>query len=76
MTTGFFWERCFWHRWRQLVLLPVGGLVQLPDGGPPESPEQSGGSNLIEVTGFLLKIHHVWCRPATREDLLRVHPAH
>jgi acetoin utilization deacetylase AcuC-like enzyme len=81
MTTAFYTdERTFWHHGGNYALtLPVGGpigaLVQ-PGGGLPESPETKRRlKNLIEVTGL---IHHLSPRsadPATREDLLRVHPA-
>ena len=81
MTTAFYTdERLFWHHGGNYALtLPVGGpigaLVQ-PGGGLPESPETKRRlKNLIEVTGL---IHHLSRRsadPATRDDLLRVHPA-
>ncbi len=81
MTTAFYTdERTFWHHGGNYALtLPVGGpigaLVQ-PGAGLPESPETKRRlKNLIEVTGL---IHHLSPRsadPATREDLLRVHPA-
>lgn len=81
MTTAFYTdERLFWHHGGNYALtLPVGGpigaLVQ-PGGGLPESPETKRRlKNLIEVTGL---IHHLSPRsadPATRDDLLRVHPA-
>ena len=78
MTTGFFWdERCFWHGGGNYAgMLPVGGLVQPLDGGLPESPETKRRlKNLIEVTGLAAELAMQGADPATREDLLRVHPA-
>ena len=81
MTTAFYTdERCFWHHGGNYALtLPVGGpigaLVQ-PGGGLPENPETKRRlKNLVEVTGL---IHHLSPRsadPASRTDLLRIHPA-
>ena len=78
MTTGFYWdERCFWHGGGNYAgMLPVGGLVQPLDGGLPESPETKRRlKNLIEVTGLAKELAMRGAEPATREDLLRVHPA-
>lgn len=78
MTTGFFWdERCFWHAGGNYAgMLPVGGLVQPLDGGLPESPETKRRlKNLIEVTGLARELDMCGGEPATREDLLRIHPA-
>ncbi len=79
MTTGFFWdERCFWHGGGNYAgMLPVGGLVQPLDGGLPESPETKRRlKNLIEVTGLARELDLRGGDMATRDDLLRVHPAH
>ena len=79
MTTGFFWdETCFWHAGGNYAgMLPVGGLVQPMDGGLPESPETKRRlKNLIEVTGLARDLAMRGGDPASREDLLRVHPAH
>ena len=79
MTTGFYWdERCFWHGGGNYAgMLPVGGLVQPLDGGLPESPETKRRlKNLIEVTGLARELEMSGADPATRDDLLRVHPAH
>ncbi|MDP5086462.1 MAG: class II histone deacetylase [Yoonia sp.] len=79
MTTGFFWdERCFWHGGGNYAgMLPVGGLVQPLDGGLPENPETKRRlKNLIEVTGLARALDMRGAEPATREDLLAVHPAH
>jgi acetoin utilization deacetylase AcuC-like enzyme len=79
MTTGFFWdERCFWHSGGAYALtLPVGGFVQpLAAGGLPESPETKRRlKNLLDVSGLSAELHMSSAPPASREDLLRVHPA-
>ena len=79
MTTGFFWdERCFWHGGGNYAgMLPVGGLVQpMATGGLPENPETKRRlKNLIAVTGLEADLAMTGAAPATREDLLRVHPA-
>lgn len=77
MTTGFFHdERCLWHGGGNYALtLPVGGLVQ-PGGGLPESPETKRRLvNLLAVTGLLAELQVSSAPEATRDDLLRVHPA-
>ncbi|MCE8008704.1 class II histone deacetylase [Aestuariivita sp.] len=79
MTTGFFWdERCFWHGGGNYAFtLPVGGLVQpLAAGGLPESPETKRRlKNLMDVTGLTTELAVQGAPEASREDLLRVHPA-
>ncbi|QBF30955.1 class II histone deacetylase [Thalassococcus sp. S3] len=79
MTTAFFWdERCFWHAGGNYAfLLPIGGLVQpMATGGLPESPETKRRlKNLMDVTGLSAELSLQSAAPATREDLLRVHPA-
>jgi acetoin utilization deacetylase AcuC-like enzyme len=77
MTTAFLTdERTFWHHGGNYALtLPVGGLVQ-PGGGLPESPETKRRlRNLIEVTGLAREMHVTSAPEASRDDLLRVHPA-
>lgn len=78
MKTGFFWdERCFWHSGGNYAFtLPVGGLVQpLAAGGLPESPETKRRLlNLMNVTGLPRDLDMHSAEPATRDDLLRVHP--
>lgn len=79
MTTGFFWdERCFWHGGGNYAgMLPVGGLVQPMNGGLPESPETKRRlKNLMDVTGLSAELVMRTAPDATRDDLLRVHPAH
>lgn len=77
MTTAFFTdERCFWHGGGNYAMtLPVGGFVQ-PGGGLPESPETKRRlKNLIEVTGLVQELAVQSAPEASRDDLLRVHPA-
>jgi len=79
MTTGFFWdERSFWHSGGNYAeMLPVGGLVQpmAAGGGLPETAESKRRlKNLIDVTGLSAELSMQGATPATREDLLRVHP--
>ena len=81
MTTAFLTdERCFWHHGGQYALtLPVGGagggLVQ-PGAGLPENPETKRRlKNLLEVTGLMAELSVRSAPAATRDDLLRVHPA-
>ncbi len=79
MTTGFFWdERCFWHAGGNYAFtVPLGGLMQpLAAGGLPENPETKRRlKNLMDVTGISKDLDMRGADPATREDLLRVHPA-
>lgn len=77
MTTAFLTdERTFWHGGGQYSLtLPVGDFVQ-PGGGLPESPETKRRlKNLLEVSGLLRELAVQSAPEATREALLRVHPA-
>ncbi len=77
MTTAFFTdERCFWHGGGQYSLtFPVGGFVQ-PGGGLPENPETKRRlRNLIEVSGLAREMAVRSAPVATRDELLRVHPA-
>lgn len=76
MTTALLWdERCFWHHGGQYAgLMPVRGLVQ-PGAGLPENPETKRRLlNLVHVTGLVRDLASGGAEPATREDLLRVHP--
>jgi acetoin utilization deacetylase AcuC-like enzyme len=77
--TGFWWdERCFWHEGGSYAFLaPVGGLVQpLAAGGLPENPETKRRlKNLLHVTGLIDALAVSSAQPASRDDLLRVHPA-
>ena len=79
MSTGFFWdERCFWHAGGNYAfMLPIGGLVQpMATGGLPENPETKRRlKNLMDVTGLSRELDLRSAPEASREDLLRVHPA-
>ncbi|MFT4014256.1 MAG: class II histone deacetylase [Paracoccus sp. (in: a-proteobacteria)] len=78
MATGFFHDEwTLWHGGGDYALtLPVGGLVQ-PGAGLPESPESKRRLvNLMRVSGLMTELRPASAPPATREDLLRVHPAH
>ena len=79
MTTAFFWdERTFWHAGGNYAFtLPIGGLVQpLAAGGLPENPETKRRlKNLMDVTGLTRALDVRSADMASREDLLRVHPA-
>ncbi len=79
MTTGFFWdERCFWHGGGNYAsMVPVGGLVQpMASGGLPENPETKRRLvNLLRTTGLWDELTTDSAPEATREDLLRIHPA-
>lgn len=76
--TAFVWdEKCFWHFGGNYALLaPVGGLVQpMVAGGLPEAPETKRRlKNLMDVTGLSAELDLMSARPATTEELLRVHP--
>ncbi|SEV95455.1 Acetoin utilization deacetylase AcuC [Cognatiyoonia koreensis] len=78
MTTAFLWdETCFWHGGGNYAgLLPVGGLVQPSDTpGLPESPNTKRRlKNLMEVTGLAKELVMGGADPATKDDLLRIHP--
>ncbi len=77
MATAFLTdERCFWHGGGNYSLtLPVGGFVQ-PGGGLPESPETKRRLvNLMAVSGLMRDLAVSSAPEASREDLLRVHPA-
>jgi acetoin utilization deacetylase AcuC-like enzyme len=78
-TTGFFTdERTFWHTGGiQSLVLPVGGWIQPPSaGGFAESPDSKRRFlSLLQVSGLAAKLDIRSAEPATRDDLLRVHPA-
>ncbi|MGB7244239.1 MAG: class II histone deacetylase [Sulfitobacter sp.] len=79
-STGFFWdERCFWHAGGNYAFtVPLGGLIQpLASGGLPESPETKRRlKNLMDVTGLTNELDLRSADPASKADLLRVHPEH
>ncbi|MSU88374.1 class II histone deacetylase [Rhodobacteraceae bacterium 2CG4] len=77
--TGFFWdERCLWHGGGTYALtVPAGGLVQpFAAGGHPEGPETKRRLvNLLRATGLERDLLMRGAEPASRAQLLRVHPA-
>ena len=79
MTTAlYFDERCLWHTTGEhALILPVGGYVQPPAGaGHAESPESKRRfKNLVDVSGLSAQLSLRTAAPASREDLLRIHPA-
>lgn len=79
MTTGFYFdELCLWHQQGpHALVMPVGGFVQPPSGsGFPESPDTKRRfKSLMDVSGLTAKLAVTSAPAATREDLLRVHPA-
>ncbi len=79
MATGFFWdEKCFWHAGGNYAFtLPIGGFVQPLNGaGLPETQEAKRRlKNLMDVSGLSDDLVTQTAPVATREDLLRVHPA-
>lgn len=76
--TAFFHdERCLWHGGGNYAFtLPAGGLVQPLPAGLPEGPEAKRRLlNLMRVTGLLDELAPRSAPEASREELLRVHPA-
>lgn len=77
--TGFYVdERVFWHcTGVQALFFPAGGWVEPPTGtygaDTPESKRRF--ANLVAASGLDRHLHMPRAEPATREDLLRVHPA-
>lgn len=79
MATGFFWdEKCFWHAGGNYAFtVPIGGLVQPLNGaGLPETADSKRRlKNLMDMTGLSHDLVLRTAPEATRDDLLRVHPA-
>ncbi|MEM1351046.1 MAG: class II histone deacetylase [Pseudomonadota bacterium] len=79
MATGFFWdEKCFWHAGGNYAFtLPIGGFVQPLNGtGLPETQEAKRRlKNLMDVSGLSDDLICQSAAPASRENLLLVHPA-
>jgi acetoin utilization deacetylase AcuC-like enzyme len=77
--TGFFTdERTFWHTGGiQSLVLPVGGWIQPPSAASfAESPDSKRRFlSLLQVSGLAAKLDLRPAEPASREDLIRVHPA-
>lgn len=79
MSTAFYFdEKCLWHTTGEhALILPVGGYLQPPAaGGHAESPESKRRfKNLMDVSGLTAQLDLKTAEPATREDMLRIHPA-
>ena len=79
MATGFYFdELCLWHQQGpHALVMPVGGWVQPPSGtGFPESPDTKRRfKSLMDVSGLTARLALASAPPASRDDLLRVHPA-
>jgi acetoin utilization deacetylase AcuC-like enzyme len=71
-------ERTFWHSTGvQALFLPIGDWVEPPSGsyGADTPGSKRRLVNLVRAAGFDAKLDVRSAAPATREDLLRVHPA-
>ena len=79
MTTAlYFDELCLWHQQgAHALVMPAGGWVQPSAGyGHPESPDTKRRLKaLMDVSGLTARLAVRSAPAATREDLLRVHPA-
>lgn len=79
MRTAFFHdERCLWHSGgMHSLMMPVGGWVQPPSSaGHAESPDSKRRiKSLMDVSGLTERLAVRSARPATREELLCIHPA-
>ena len=77
-TAFYFDEKCLWFSAGPAALvLPVGGWVQpMASGGHADSPEPKRRlKSLMDVSGLTDRLDQRKAAPATREDLLRIHPA-
>ncbi len=71
-------ERTFWHcTGVQALFFPVGDWVEPPSGsyGADTPASKRRLLNLVRASGFDTHLDVRSAAPATREDLLRVHPA-
>jgi acetoin utilization deacetylase AcuC-like enzyme len=77
-TAFYFDEKCLWFSAGPAALvLQVGGWVQpVAAGGHADSPEPKRRlKSLMDVSGLTDRLDQRKAAPATREDLLRIHPA-
>ena len=77
-TAFYFDEKCLWFSAGPAALvLPIGGWVQpMASGGHADSPEPKRRlKSLMDVSGLTDRLDQRKAAPATREDLLRIHPA-
>jgi acetoin utilization deacetylase AcuC-like enzyme len=80
MATGWLWEeRYAWHDagiWNDFVMTPAKSYVQ-PERAFENPETKRRFRNLLDVTGVLDQLVPLRARPATDEEILRVHtPAH
>ncbi|WP_408591234.1 class II histone deacetylase [Novosphingobium sp.] len=71
-------ERTFWHSTGvQALFLPIGDWVEPPSGsyGADTPGSKRRLLNLVRAAGFDQHLEVRSAAPATREDLLRIHPA-
>jgi acetoin utilization deacetylase AcuC-like enzyme len=71
-------ERTFWHSTGvQALFFPLGEWVEPPSGsyGADTPASKRRLLNLAAASGLTRRLAMPACGPATREDLLRVHPA-
>jgi acetoin utilization deacetylase AcuC-like enzyme len=71
-------ERTFWHSTGvQALFLPVGDWVEPPSGsyGADTPGSKRRLLNLVRASGFDAQLDISSAPPATRDDLLRIHPA-
>ncbi|MGY2128528.1 class II histone deacetylase [Blastococcus sp. SYSU DS0617] len=80
MTTGYLWHPLYgWNDTGSGSLMPADPAVGLQPVGHhfAHADNKRRMHELVEVTGLLDRLHRVPARPATREELLRVHtPEH
>lgn len=76
MSTGWVWhERYMWHdAGSAAAFVPAGGYVE-PDVHVESPPAKRRLRNLVEVSGLGAKLVPIEPRPATREELSKVHTA-
>jgi len=71
-------ERTFWHcTGVQALFFPVGDWIEPPSGsyGADTPASKRRILNLVRASGFDAHLEMRSAAPATREDLLRIHPA-
>lgn len=71
-------ERTFWHSTGvQALVVPIGGWVEPPSGGGPADTPASKRRilNLVRASGLDAHLDIRSAQPATREQMLAIHPA-
>jgi acetoin utilization deacetylase AcuC-like enzyme len=75
-TTGFLSdERYFWHDTGSGYIIPADGRLVQPFQHPENADTKRRFKSLLEVTGLLAHLQPLKPRPATAEEVLRVHTA-